>query len=88
MAWGGGRGIRGEEGFWGAKVVFRGGGSYGFQENERGTGSDGLLKGDQSLLMELSIKEELYEIDCKRVEIIRILQAPLSLLPSFLPSDK
>lgn len=36
----------------GAKVFFRGGGSYGFQENERGTGSDGLLRGDQSLLME------------------------------------
>ena len=52
MAWGGGGGMRVEEGFLGAKVFFRGGGSYGFQENERGTGSDGLLKGDQSLLME------------------------------------
>ena len=48
----GGEGKRVEEGFLGAKVFFRGGGSYGFQENERGTGSDGLLKGDQSLLME------------------------------------
>ena len=51
MGGGGGGGNEGGRRILGGQSICRGG-SYGFQENERGTGSDGLLKGDQSLLME------------------------------------